>query len=178
MNDIIKSALPWLATALGGPLAGIAADFVGDKLGMSKASVDTVKSVLNGMSPEKAQELQAADNDFKLKMIQMGYDSTYRIEQLNVNAVTQNAADVNKTMQAETIAEHWPSYSWRPFIGFMFGLYIASMFILPLFSVQPVELKSDLVLTIGAILGVASFFRGKAQADPMVQNTSTVTQKG
>lgn len=178
MNDIIKSALPWLATALGGPLAGIAADFVGDKLGMSKASVDTVKSVLNGMSPEKVAELQQADNDFKLKMIQMGYDSTYRIEQLNVNAAMQNASDVNKTMQVEATSEHWPSYSWRPFIGFMFGLYIASMFLLPLFHVTPVELKSDLVLTIGAILGVASYFRGKAQADPIVQNTSQVTQKG
>ena len=174
MNDLIKTILPWLGTALGGPLGGMAASFVGDKLGMPAATVDTVKAVLNGMTPEKVAELKAADYDFQLKMTQMGYDSIYRIEQLNSSVVIE----VNKTMQAEAAAEHWPSYSWRPFIGFMFGLYIASMFLLPLWGVTPVKLDSELVLTIGAILGVASFFRGKAQADPMVQNTASVTQKG
>jgi hypothetical protein len=176
--DIIKAALPWIGTALGGPLGGAAASFVGDKLGIPAATVDTVKSVLAGMSPEKLAEFKAHDDDFAFKMAQAGYDQLYRLEQLNVQAATQSASDVNKTMQAEVGAEHWPSYSWRPFIGFMFGLYIAAMFILPLFHVTPVKLDSELVLTIGAILGVASFFRGKAQADPNVQNTSNVTQKG
>lgn len=174
MNDIIKYALPWLATALGGPLAGVAADFVGDKLGMSKASVDTVKAVLNGMPPEKVAELKEADYAFQIKMAELGYNSVYQLEQLNANVLIE----VNKTMQAEAASEHWPSYSWRPFIGFMFGLYIASMFLLPLFGVQPVKLDADMVMAIGAILGVASYFRGKAQADPIVQNTSQVTQKG
>lgn len=174
MNDIIKTILPWLGTALGGPLGGMAASFVGDKLGIPAATVDTVKSVLNGLSPEKIAELKAADYEFQLKMTQMGYDSIYRIEQLNSSVVIE----VNKTMQEETHAEHWPSYTWRPYIGFMFGNYVASLFILPLFHITPVKLESEIVMVIGAILGVASFFRGKAQADPMVQNTSTVTQKG
>lgn len=176
--DIIKAALPWVGTALGGPLGGAAATFIGERLGLPTATVDTVKSVLAGMSPEKLAELRKADDDFAFKMAQAGYDQLFRIEQLNIDAAIHNAGDINKTMQSETQAEHWPSYSWRPFIGFMFGLYIASMFMLPLFNVQPVELKADLVLTIGAILGVASFFRGKAQADPNVQNTPTPTQKG
>lgn len=176
--DIIKATLPWIGTALGGPLGGMAADFVGSKLGIPAATVDTVKAVLGGMSPEKLAELKEADDDFAFKMAQLGYDHKFKIEDLNIRAAIDNASAINETMQAETKAEHWPSYSWRPFIGFMFGLYIASMFMLPLFNVQPVELKSDLVLTIGAILGVASFFRGKAQADPQVQNTPSITQKG
>ncbi len=80
----------------------------------------------------------------------------------------KNIENVNKTMQSEAAAEHWPTYTWRPFIGFVFGLYIASMFILPLFGVRPIEMSADLVLVVGAILGVASFYRGKMQADPTI----------
>jgi hypothetical protein len=71
-------------------------------------------------------------------------------------------------MQSEAAAEHWPTYTWRPFIGFIFGLYIASMFILPLFGLQPITMSADLVMAVGAILGVASWFRGKMQADPNI----------
>jgi hypothetical protein len=45
-----------------------------------------------------------------------------------------------------------------------------SLFVLPLFKVQPVTLSPDLTLTIAAVLGVASFFRGKAQADPRINS--------
>lgn len=174
MNDIIKSILPWIGTALGGPLGGIAASFVGDKLGIPAATVDTVKSVLAGMSPEKLAELKIHDDDFAFKMAQLGYDSLTRIETINSGVIVE----VNKTMQAEAQSEHWPTYSWRPFIGFMFGLYIASLWILPLFHVTPITLNTDTVLAIGGILGVASWFRGKAQADPSIQTSALVTQKG
>lgn len=174
MNDFIKSALPWLATALGGPFAGLATEYIGDKLGVPKATVETIKSTLNGLPPEKVVELKEVDYAFQSKMVELGYDSIYKLEQLNAQVLIE----VNKTMQAEANSEHWPSYSWRPFIGFMFGLYIASMFILPLFNISPVKLDSDMILAIGGILGVASWFRGKAQANPEIQNTPTISQKG
>lgn len=176
--DIIKSALPWIGTALGGPLGGAAASFVGQKLGLPALTVDAVKSVLGGMSPEKLAELKNIDNEFQLKMAKLNYDSVFQLEQLNINADIQNSEAVNKTIQAEVSAEHWPSYSWRPFIGFMFGLYIASLFMLPLFGVTPVRLENEMILAVGGILGVASWFRGKAQANPEIQNTPTITQKG
>lgn len=78
--------------------------------------------------------------------------------------------EVNATMRAETTSEHWPSYSWRPFIGFSFGAYIISLWVLPLFKLAPTALTPDLTLAIGGILGVASWFRGKMQADPAVQS--------
>lgn len=164
MNNIIKSALPWLATALGGPLGGIAAEFVADKLGLEDKTIETVKSVLSGMKPEDTLKLQQAEYDFQIKMTGMGFDSLHKLEELN----TRNIEAVNKTMQAEAGSEHWPTYSWRPFIGFMFGLYIASMFLLPLFGIAPVKLEADMIACIGAILGIASWFRGKAQADPNI----------
>lgn len=182
--DLIKTALPWIGTALGGPLGGIAASFVGDKLGLPAATVDTVKAVLGGMTPEKLAELRVADNEFQVKMAALGYDQIYRLEQLNI----QNAADVNKTMQAEAAAEHWPTYSWRPAIGFAVAfnlmassiiVFIAYVFKPELVPAIPAMLTAQAGLNAVAlpVLGVASYFRGKAQADPAIQ-TTVVSAKG
>lgn len=170
----IKAVLPVLGTALGGPFGLAAATFIGSKIGVSDATVANVTAALAGMTPEQLAEHKKDDDDFQLAMAKMGYDSVEKLATLQYQA----QADVNKTMQVEATSEHWPSYSWRPFIGFMFGLYIASMWLLPLFHVVPVVLSSDLVFAVGGILGVASYFRGKAQADPTVQNTSTPSQRG
>lgn len=168
-TDIVKDILPFIGTALGGPLGGAAAAFVGSKLGIPDATIATVTSALQGMTPEKLAALKTADNEFQLQMAQAGFDSTYKIAQLNIQA----QADVNKTMQVETTSEHWASWMWRPFIGFTFGFYINSLWVLPLFHITPIPLNSDIVLAIGGILGVASWFRGKAQADT---NNTAITQ--
>lgn len=172
--DVVKSVLPWIGTALGGPLGTVAATAVGNVLGLSDSSVDSVKAVLSGMSPEKLAELKIAEMNTEVEMKRLGIDSVQKLAELDARVIES----VNKTMQVEATAEHWPSYSWRPFIGFMFGFYIMSMWVLPMFGKTPVTLNSDIVLAIGGILGVASWFRGKAQANPDVQNTQVITQKG
>lgn len=172
--NLVKTVLPWIGTALGGPLGQIAASSIGNVLGLSDTSIGAVKTVLSGMSPEKLAEYRAADQSLQLEMAKLGYTNLLDLEKLNASVIVE----VNKTMQVEAGSEHWPSYSWRPFIGFSFGLYICSLWILPLFHVVPVTLTTDTVLAIGGILGVASWFRGKAQADPTVQNTSQISQKG
>lgn len=168
-TDVIKDVLPFIGTALGGPLGGAAATFLGSKLGLPNATVATITDALQGMGPEKLAELKTADQEFQLKMAALGYDSTEKLEELN----TRNLEAVNKTMQSESASEHWPTYTWRPFIGFMFGFYIASLWLLPTFGKTPVTLSSDIVFAIGGILGVASYFRGKAQADPDNTKVST-----
>jgi hypothetical protein len=163
--DLVKSILPFIGTALGGPLGGAAASFIGDKLGLPAATVDTVKSVLAGMPPEKLAELKEHDQDFQLKMATLGYDSAYKIEQLNASTIDA----INKTMQAEAASEHWPTYSWRPFNGFLFGTTIfCSYFLLPLCKIPVPNIPTEVWIAWGSILGVASYFRGKAQADPNI----------
>jgi hypothetical protein len=169
MNDLLRAVVPTIAAALGGPLAGIAAGVITEKLGIPKDTVENVTALIKGMSPDKIAELKIAELELKLKLETLGYESIQKIEELN----TRSIEAVNATMRAEAASEHWPTYSWRPFIGFMFGFYIGSMFILPLFGKTPVTLSADLVLAIGAILGVASWYRGKMQADP---NISTVNK--
>lgn len=186
--DIIKASLPWIGTALGGPLGGAAASFVGDKLGIPSATIDTVKSVLAGMSPEKLEEFKQHDQEFQVKMTQLGYDQLYRMEQLNTQAQMQGASDINKTMQAEAGSEHWPTYSWRPAIGLAvaFNLVSASLVVFVAYMFKPdlvPQLPGMLTAQAGLnavampILGIASYFRGKAQADPTVP-TLAVTAKG
>jgi len=91
--------------------------------------------------------------------------------------VVQNAGDINKTMQTETTSEHWPSFSWRPAIGFSFAAYLNAQWLLPLFHISAPVVDSQLMVVVGAILGVASYFRGKAQADPEVPSQQ-VTKRG
>ncbi len=163
MNDLIKGILPLIGTALGGPLGGIATEFIASKLGVTDATKETITASMQSMlgSPEKTVELKQIEADLKVHLATLGYDSIEKIEAINASVVVE----VNKTMQDETKSDHWPSYSWRPFIGFQFGLYISSLWLLPLFHIVPVIMNADMVLAIGGILGVASWFRGKAQAD-------------
>ena len=78
--------------------------------------------------------------------------------------------DVPKGASApETDADHWPSILWRPFIGFCFGVtFLGNYFILPFMKIPSATIPAEAWFAIGGILGVASFFRGKAQADPNV----------
>jgi hypothetical protein len=175
-KSILGGVAPTLATALsvvGGPagmVAGAALRAVsGAVLGHDQGTTDQVTQAIQaGLSPDAIAALQKADNDFKVQMAQISAAT----EQASIKAGSEAISDVNTTMQAEAKADHWPSYTWRPFIGFTFGFYIISLFVLPLFHVQPVSLSTDLTLTIGAVLGVASFFRGKAQADPRINSDS------
>lgn len=196
--DLIKSVLPWVGTALGGPLGGVAASFIGDKLGLSGATVDTVKAVLGGMSAEDLAKYKQADQEFELKMATLKIDALYQLEELNLKYNEQavlNAADINKTMQSEAASEHWPSYSWRPAIGFAvaFNLVSASVVVFVAYIFRP-SLVGQIpeMLTAQAalngvampVLGIASWFRGKTQEAsqktdlPVETHTTVVTKKG
>ena len=75
----LKAAAPTLATALGGPLAGIAASFVAEKLGVPQKTVEAVKEALVGLSPDQLVALKQADADLKKFFV----DADIKIEQLN-----------------------------------------------------------------------------------------------
>lgn len=165
ISDVVKTVLPWIGTALGGPLGGMAAEMVGKALGMEDTTVETVKATLSGMKPEQLVAVKLAELEFSLKMQQMGFKSVQDLAELEVRVIEAT----NKTMQVEAGAEHWPTYSWRPYNGFLFGTTIfCCYFLLPLLKIDSPEIPNEVWLTWGGILGIASFFRGKAQADPNI----------
>lgn len=177
--DWLKTLAPTAATLLGGPLAGMAAKFLADNLGAPAATVDAVTTALAGLNetPEGRIKLAEIDAALRTHAIDAGID----IERMAV----ANAADVNKTMQAEAGSEHWPTYSWRPAIGFAVAIdLVASVLVVLVAYVGVMFFKVDaqmlsylpsllgamaaLVGVASPILGIASWFRGKMQADPAV----------
>lgn len=147
---------------------------------VAQKAVDIALAVTG--QPTGAAALQAlhADPALASQYRQAVLDQAVAFERLAV----KNAADINATMRAEAAAEHWPSYSWRPAIGFavafailacavtVVGAYAAAMIT---GNTQPLEFLPGMLAAMGAvigvaapILGIASWFRGKMQADPAI----------
>ena len=158
----VGKAAPILGTLLGGPAGAVVGGLVASALGV-------------GSTPDEVSQALATNPEAAVKLKQIEADRQVRLQELLVQAasaeITAASAaiqSVNTTMQAEAKADHWPTYSWRPAIGFVFAAYVASLFVLPLFDKTPVALSPDMTLAIGGILGVASWFRGRMQADPRI----------
>jgi hypothetical protein len=149
---------------------------------VAQKAIDIAATVTGKTAPDQALQALQADPSLVLKYRQAVLDQEVEFEKLAV----QNAADVNATMQAEAKADHWPTYAWRPFIGFCFGFNLAasSVLVLGTFAaviagaVQATAAMAQIPTVLGAlaainataapILGIASWFRGKMQADPRV----------
>ena len=146
---------------------------------VAQRAVDIAQAVTGQPTGDAALKALQADPNLVLQYRQAVLAQEVQFQQMAV----QNADDVNKTMQAEAASEHWPTYSWRPFIGFSFGLlgliaggtaavsYIGVMF----FQVNPQVLaqlpaligaEAGIMATMAPVLGIASWFRGKMQSDP------------
>ena len=79
--SFLKQALPTLATALGGPFAGLAAGFIADKLGVSDKTVANINEVLTKatMDPTALVEMKKIDVEFEKYLKQVDVD-IFKIE--------------------------------------------------------------------------------------------------
>lgn len=175
MSDFLKGLMPVAATLLGGPLTGFATKFIADKLGTPP---DAVGDVLASLSTTSEGRVRLAEIDADLK--KHALDSGIKLEELAV----QNAGQINTTMQAEASSEHWPTYSWRPAIGFAVALAVV-LSVLTVFAAYGAAIIANrseglqhlpgvlgavagIIAVVSPILGIASWFRGRMQADPNV----------
>ncbi|MBF0260442.1 MAG: hypothetical protein HQL97_01220 [Magnetococcales bacterium] len=95
--------------------------------------------------------------------------------QIRAAAAAQEIQEVNETMRAEASAAHWPTWTWRPFIGFVTGVMLLGVyFLLPLLHISPPSVPQEVWVMLMAILGVASWGHSKALADP----SNTAVTKG
>jgi hypothetical protein len=68
-KKIVGTVAPTLATALGGPLAGVAVKTIADKvLGNAQADESEVAAVISGADPETLMKLKQAEYDFRKAM--------------------------------------------------------------------------------------------------------------
>ncbi|WP_155835259.1 hypothetical protein [Herbaspirillum sp. RV1423] len=171
----------------------IAGWFGGSKAEDVATKVVGIAQVVTGQSaPDAALAAIQADPNLSMQFQKAVLDQQYELAKLanelsiaELSADTADTAAVNATMQVEAKADHWPTYSWRPFIGFCYGAegimtastvmvaYLGVMF----FKVDPVVLSylpamlgamAGIMAAQTAVLGIASYFRGKMQASPLI----------
>ena len=163
-SDIAKtvgSAAPLLGTLLGGPAGAAVGAMVASALGTG-ATPDEVSQAL-AVNPDAAVKLKQIEATRQVDLQQL----VVQAEQNRLAAETSTILAVNATMQSEAKSDHWPTYSWRPFVGFVFGvMFLGVYFVLPLMKMPVPTVPTEAWFAIGGVLGVASWFRGKAQADP------------
>lgn len=149
---------------------------------MAQKVISVAQQVTGKPTGEEALAAINADPALGLQFRQAMLAQETAIDQLAV----QNAADVNKSLQVEAAAEHWPTYSWRPAIGFATALTLTLVAIVVLIAYGGVILANRnpaalayipgmigavaALLGAGAmpVLGIASWYRGKMQADPSI----------
>lgn len=181
----IAMALAQFAPQIIGLIAGAKAGDIADKVvGIAQAVTGTsapdqaLKAIQADLA--KALEFQRAIAEKEIELARIDAD----VMKAQFGAQLEAAKSVNTTMQAEAAAEHWPTYSWRPYIGFVFGtnLLIASLVTAGVYigvmlgargSTEALATLPQMIGALGAvngaalpILGIASWFRGKMQSDP------------
>lgn len=80
ISAIVKTVAPWIGTALGGPLGGMAVEAAANALGLSDKTVDAVKTAISGATPEQMLALKKADQDFEVQMQALGFKQVSDLE--------------------------------------------------------------------------------------------------
>ncbi|GAA5787342.1 hypothetical protein [Chitiniphilus shinanonensis] len=96
-KQIVGTVAPWLGTALGGPLGGLAVSVVADALGLSDKTEDAIKQAISGATPEQMLAIKAADQQFAARMQELGFS--------NQQALAKIAADDRDSARRMAIAD-------------------------------------------------------------------------
>ncbi|MES9901134.1 MAG: 3TM-type holin [Sedimenticola sp.] len=163
------------------PLIGIALQALPSLVGMfdddagevAEKAASVVASVLGTANPVEARRRLEANPEIALQLKEALYNFQIQIEREK----TKRLQSVNHTMQAETQAKHWWSSAWRPLWGALsavtFFVAVIGILIIAYIAIKDKDpnaiamipmLVMQLTLLFGvpgAILGVASWHRGK-----------------
>jgi hypothetical protein len=148
-----------MATGIGAP-AGAAIEVV--------AALGKAFGLGSDPDPVKLATAMLSDPEARLKVVMA--ENNYNIEVIK---------QVNETMRSENASEHWPTYSWRPFWGFISAIsFMIVCSAVCYLGYQAIIMKDTTALTNitqiiasfatlfaipGAILGIASWKRGQMQ---------------
>lgn len=112
---IVATVAPGIATALGGPLAGLAVKAIGGALGLGEgASEDAVAAAVTGASPDQLLAIKQADQAFKVKMRELDVDLE-RIAGQDRDSARRREADTKDwapRVLAAIIVLTWASVQW------------------------------------------------------------------
>lgn len=139
---IIKTVAPWIGTALGGPLGGMAVDAIAGALGLGEKTTDAVKQAISGASPEQMLALKQADQAFQVQMQALGFKNVADLE-----AIAAGDRDSARHMQAAA-----PSFVPALLTCFVVGAFTVTLILLMKFDV-PTTNRDIVVYMIGQLSG-------------------------
>lgn len=139
---IVKTVAPWIGTALGGPLGGLAVEAAGAAFGLSDKTEASLKAAIAGATPEQMLALKTADQAFQAHMVELGYKNVVDLE-----AIAAGDRDSARRMQSTTNS-NIPAM----LTCFVVGSFVATLILLLKFDV-PVTNRDIVVYMIGQLSG-------------------------
>ena len=157
-KKIVGTVAPWIATALGGPLAGAATKVVAEAIGLgSDASDEQLAATLAGATPDQLLALKNADQEFQLRMQELGLKNLETLAALDV----ENTKDA-RALQRETRSKIPAVLATIITLGF-FGILAGMM----TGHLHPTEQQAMLIMlgALGAAWGsVVNFYFGSSNS--------------
>jgi hypothetical protein len=142
-KGILGAVAPTVATALGGPLAGVAVRQIGSALGLSdNATQDEVMSAVANADPETLSKIKQVEADFKVKM-----------KELDVSLAKLEVEDKNSARNREVQTK---DKTPRVLAYLIVALYIGVQVYLITGNIIPAEMREMVMRALGtldAILG-------------------------
>lgn len=142
-KKLISTVAPWLGTALGGPLGGMAVEALGSALGLNDRSLESVKQALQGMTPDQALALKKADQEFAVRMQELGFKNIELLEQIA-------AGDRDSARKMQTAVPSRMPAVLTLIVGFFFFATLGGLFFLPI----PAENRDTIVYMVGQLAAV------------------------
>lgn len=153
-KTIIGTVAPWIATAVGGPLGGLAVEAAANALGLSEKTESALKQAISGVSPEQMMALKTADQAFQVKMQELGFSHIQKLEELAVQ--DRNSA---REREIKTGDSRTPRIIACVVILGFFAILLTMMF-----KDLPASSKEAALIMLGALgsafTGVISYYYG------------------
>lgn len=167
--EFLKTLVPMLGTALGGPFGGIAAGFIAEKLGLEGKTVDAVTKALsdNKMTADQVTAIRLAEIDFTKFLAQ--------------NEITKDQLDTQNTVDARAmqiaVKSITPNILAVIIVTGFFGILITMM--MGLLTVSDQQALLILLGSLSAGFGaVLNFFfgssRGSQNKDVLLANSTSI----
>jgi len=164
IGGLLGQIAPTIATAIGGPVAGMAVKALAGALGLSQdSSTDDVQTALLTATPEQLAAVKKVDADFKVQMKELDID---------LERIAAGDRDSARNMQMQT--NDWIPRAMAIMVTFGFFGILAWLLI----KGVPPSGSETLIYMLGALgtawTGIVQFYFGssagsKAKTDAMVQ---------
>jgi len=144
------------------PLAGMAAEFIAGKMGLSDKTVDAVKAAVSGATGEDLAKLEQVKADLQKELARLGV----QLDVAQMQTAAQQVESVNKTLQTEAMGGSWLQRNHHAIESMMTtGMVGAIYFVLPMMKIPVPSVPEAAFLMLGGVLGVTAWQRGAANRE-------------